>query len=121
MDVTPRLELSRPGELRLPLRWIALLRPQLPAASLALTSGVASGADVAKGLLAGADVVMSTSELLRQGPPRARALLDELVDWMQVHEYASVDQLRGSVAHHSAADPAAFERAQYQRVLSSWR
>ena len=121
LDVTPRLELSRPGELRLPLRWIALLRPQLPTASLALTSGVASGADVAKGLLAGADVVMSTSELLRQGPPRARALLDELVDWMQVHEYASVDQLRGSVAHHSAADPAAFERAQYQRVLSSWR
>ena len=68
LDVTPRLELSRPGELRLPLRWIAILRPQLPGTSLALTSGVASGSDVAKGLLAGADVVMTASELLRQGP-----------------------------------------------------
>ena len=121
LDVTPRLELSRPGELRLPLRWIALLRPQLPQTSLALTSGVASGADVAKGLLAGADVVMAASELLRQGVERAGHLLAELVDWMHAHEYESVDQLRGSVAHHSAADPAAFERAQYQRVLASWR
>ncbi len=76
LDVTPRLELSRPGELRLPLRWIAILRPRLPATSLALTSGVASGADVAKGLLAGADVVMTASEMLRQGPERAAGILD---------------------------------------------
>jgi dihydroorotate dehydrogenase (fumarate) len=121
LDVTPRLELSRPGEVRLPLRWIAILRPQLPSASLALTSGVTSGADVAKGLLAGADVVMSASELLRRGPARAAELLQELTDWMTSHEYASVGQLRGSVAQHSAADPSAFERAQYQRVLKSWR
>jgi dihydroorotate dehydrogenase (fumarate) len=64
---------------------------------------------------------MSASELLRQGAGRAGQLLAELVDWMNAHEYESVDQLRGSVAHHSAADPAAFERAQYQRVLASWR
>ncbi len=120
MDVTAKLELSRPGELRLPLRWIAILRPHLPTTSLALTSGVASGTDVAKGLLAGADVVMSTSEILRQGPERAKVLLEELRVWMEGHDYESVDQLRGSVAQHSVPDPGAYERAQYQRVLSSW-
>jgi dihydroorotate dehydrogenase (fumarate) len=120
LDVTPKLELSRPGELRLPLRWIAILRPQLPLTSLALTSGVASGSDVAKGLLAGADVVMSTSELLRQGPERAKVLLDDLRIWMEEHEYESVDQLRGSVSQHSVSDPGAYERAQYQKVLKSW-
>ncbi|MBU6244961.1 MAG: dihydroorotate dehydrogenase-like protein [Actinomycetales bacterium] len=119
-DVTPALDLSHPGELRLPLRWIAILRPQLPATSLALTSGVQQGTDVAKGLLAGADVVMTTAELLRQGPARARGIIDELSAWMAEHEYESVDQLRGSVAAHTSADPAAFERAQYQRVLRSW-
>lgn len=121
LDVTPRLELSRPGELRLPLRWIAILRPRLPATSLALTSGVASGADVAKGLLAGADVVMTASEMLRQGPKRAAGILEELTTWMSAGEYESVSQLRGSVAQHAVRDPGAYERAQYQRVLASWR
>ena len=120
LDVTPRLELSHAGELRLPLRWIAILRPHLPATSLALTSGVASGTDLAKGLLAGADVVMTASELLRRGPGRARDLLDELTSWMDHHEYESVDQLRGSIAQHSSPDPGAFERAQYHRMLQSW-
>jgi dihydroorotate dehydrogenase (fumarate) len=121
LDVTARLELSHPSELRLPLRWIAILRPQLTGISLALTSGVASGTDVAKGLLAGADVVMSTSELLRSGPERVRALSDELLLWMNEGEYTTVDQLRGSVSQGAAADPTAYERAQYQRVLASWR
>jgi dihydroorotate dehydrogenase (fumarate) len=121
LDVTPRLELSRPGELRLPLRWIAILRPRLPATSLALTSGVASGADVAKGLLAGADVVMTASEMLRQGPQRAAGILEELTTWMAAGEYESGTQLRGSVAQHAVRDPGAYERAQYQRVLASWR
>lgn len=119
-DVTPSLDLSHAGELRLPLRWIAILRPQLPMASLALTSGVRHGTDLAKGIMAGADVVMSTSELLRQGPARAATLIEELASWMGEHEYESVGQLRGSVAAHTSADPSAFERAQYQRVLSSW-
>jgi dihydroorotate dehydrogenase (fumarate) len=121
LDVTAKLELSRPGELRLPLRWIAILRPQLTGTSLALTSGVAAGTDVVKGLLAGADVVMSTSEILRQGPARAKALLTEVAVWMDEHDYESVDQLRGSVAQHAVPDPGAYERAQYQRVLSSWK
>ena len=121
LDVTPRLELSRPGELRVPLRWIAILRPQLPGTSLALTSGVSSGSDMAKALLAGSDVVMTASELLRQGPDRAAGMLGELEAWMSAHEYESVEQLRGSVAQHATSDPGAYERAQYQRVLSSWR
>ncbi len=120
LDVLPRIELSHTGELRLPLRWIAILRPRLPRTSLALTSGVASGTDVAKGLLAGADVVMTASEVLREGPYRVAGMLAELTEWMQAHDYESVDQLRGSVAQHNVKDPGAFERAQYQRVLSSW-
>ncbi len=63
---------------------------------------------------------MSTSEILRQGPERAKTLLDDLIAWMVANEYSSVEQLRGSVAQHSVPDPGAYERAQYQRVLSSW-
>jgi dihydroorotate dehydrogenase (fumarate) len=121
LDVTPTLDLSHAGEVRLPLRWIALLRPQLPVTSLALTSGVHLGTEIAKGLLAGADAVMSTAELLRRGPSRAAELITELTTWMDEGGYASVEQLKGSVAQHTARDPGAFERAQYQQVLASWR
>lgn len=120
LDVRPSLDLSHAGEIRLPLRWIAILRPQLPGTSLALTSGVHLGTEVAKGLLAGADVVMTTAELLRRGPARAGELIDELTAWMAEHEYESVSQLRGSVASHTSANPAAYERSQYQKVLNSW-
>ncbi|MEZ5115440.1 MAG: dihydroorotate dehydrogenase-like protein [Candidatus Nanopelagicales bacterium] len=121
LDVTPRLELSTSAELRLPLRWIGLLRPHLAHTSLALTSGVHDGLDVAKGLLAGADVVMAASALLHHGPDHVRTMTEQLQGWLQEHEYVSVDQLRGSVARHAAADPSAYERSQYLRVLSSWR
>jgi dihydroorotate dehydrogenase (fumarate) len=121
LDVTPRLELSSSAELRLPLRWIGILRPLLPATSLALTSGVHSGLDAAKGLLAGADVVMTASAVLHSGPETVRTITDSLRRWLDEHEYESVDQLRGSVAAHSAADPSGYERSQYLRVLSSWR
>lgn len=120
LDVKPSLDLSHAGEIRLPLRWIAILRPQLPDTSLALTSGVHRGTEIAKGLLAGADVVMATAELLRRGPERARELVDELTRWMSDHDYESVTQLRGSVAQNTSANPRAFERAQYQKVLNSW-
>jgi dihydroorotate dehydrogenase (fumarate) len=120
LDVTPTLDLSHAGEVRLPLRWIALLRPQLPQTSLALTSGVHLGTEIAKGLLAGADAVMSTAELLRRGPSRAGELIAELDSWMDDEGYASVEQLKGSVAQHTARDPGAFERAQYQQVLAAW-
>jgi dihydroorotate dehydrogenase (fumarate) len=121
LDIVPRIELSHPWEMRLPLRWIAILRPQLgEAASLAATSGVHSGLDAAKLLLVGADVVMTTSALLHSGPEHIRAMESELVAWMAEVEYESVTQLRGSVSGSAAEDPAAFERANYVRTLYSW-
>jgi dihydroorotate dehydrogenase (fumarate) len=120
-DVVPRIDLSQAWELRLPLRWIAILRPILgPGVSLAATSGVHSGADVAKALLVGADVAMTTSALLRQGPEHLATMEAELRAWMAEHEYASVAELRGSVSCATSEDPGAFERANYVRTLHSW-
>ena len=121
LDVVPRLDLSSPTELRLPLRWIAMLRPQLgDQVSLAATSGVHSGRDAAKALLVGADVAMTTSALLRQGPRRLEAMLKELMAWLDAHGYESVTELQGSVSHATAEDPSAFERSNYRKVLRSW-
>lgn len=121
LEVVNRVELSRPWELRLPLRWIAILRPQLGAtASLAATSGVHSGTDVVKALMVGADVAMLTSALLQHGPGHLRSVHDELVRWMVDHDYESVAQLRGSASQATAGDPAAFERANYMATLHSW-
>jgi dihydroorotate dehydrogenase (fumarate) len=120
-EVINRVELSRPSELRLPLRWIAILRPQLdPSVSLAATSGVHSGTDAVKGILVGADIVMMTSALLRNGPAHVRAVEAELAAWMVEHEYESVTQMRGSASAASIEDPSAFERANYMAALHSW-
>ena len=121
MDVVPRVELSQPWELRLPLRWIAILRPQLgDAVSLAATSGVHSGTDVAKALMAGADVAMMTSAILQRGPEHVATVEAELCNWLAEREYTSVDELRGSASAATSPDPAAFERANYMRTLHSW-
>jgi dihydroorotate dehydrogenase (fumarate) len=121
LEVVPRIELSHAWEMRLPLRWIAILRPQLgEKASLAATSGVHSGLDAAKLLLVGADVVMTTSALLHDGPEHIGTMENELVAWMSEHQYESVAQLRGSVSGSTAEDPSAFERANYVRTLYSW-
>ena len=120
-DVVPRIDLSEPWELRLPLRWIAILRPLLgPGVSLAATSGIHSAADVVKALLVGADVAMTTSALLRHGPQHLISLESELRAWMADHEYRSVAELRGSVSRATSDNPAAFERANYLRTLHSW-
>jgi dihydroorotate dehydrogenase (fumarate) len=120
-EVVPGIELSRPWELRLPLRWMAILRPQLgERASLAVTTGVWSGRDAAKALLVGADVAMMTSSVLKNGAQHFCTVERELVEWMDEHEYASVEQLRGSVSYATADDPSAFERANYLRTLHSW-
>ena len=104
-----------------PLRWIAILRPVLEGrTSLAATSGVETGADVAKALLVGADVAMTTSAVLRHGPEHVRTSKTQLVTWMADHEYDSVAQLRGSVSYATTDDPSAFERANYVRMLHSW-
>jgi dihydroorotate dehydrogenase (fumarate) len=121
LDVVPRLDLSHAPELRLPLRWIAILRPQLGVGvSLALTSGVERGTDVVKALIVGADVAMTTSALLRNGPEHVATIEAELLEWLTEREYESVSQLRGSAGAATAADPTAFERANYVATLRSW-
>jgi len=121
MDVVPRVDLSHTWELRLPLRWIAILRPQLGRKPcLAATSGVQSGADVVKAIAVGADVVMMTSAVLRQGPSHVRAVESELRSWLSEHDYISVGELRGSVSQTTSMDASAFERANYLKTLHSW-
>jgi len=121
LEVVPRLDLSQPWEMRLPVRWIAILRPQLgPDVALAATSGAHSGTDVLKGLMVGADVVMMTSALLRHGPGHIATVEADLRRWMIDHEYESVEQLRGSASQATAENPSAFERANYMRTLRSW-
>ncbi len=120
LEVVPNLELSTPLEIRLPLLWIAVLRGRLRA-SLAATSGVQTPTEVVKYLLAGADAVMTTSALLRNGAAHLRTLVDGLAGWMDDQGYASVAQMRGAMSQHNVADPEAFERANYVRILQSWR
>ena len=121
LEVVARLDLSQPWELRLPLRWIAILRPELgPDASLAATSGIGSATDVVKALMVGADVAMMTSAILRHGPDRIRTVEAALRTWMAENEYESVSQLRGSASSTAVEDPSAFERANYMRTLRSW-
>jgi len=119
--VEPTLELSTPADLRLPLRWIAVLRPQLPGTSLAATSGVHSAEDVAKALLVGADVACMTSALIKKGPAHVGTVLDGLEAWLSENLYESVTQLRGSASAAGVEDPAGFERAQYVRLLTGAR
>jgi dihydroorotate dehydrogenase (fumarate) len=118
MEVRPALELSSSTELRLPLRWIAILHRRF-GVSLAASTGVHTAADVAKVLLAGADVAMMTSALLRHGPDHLRTVEVGLRDWMDGHGYETVDQLRGRLSQRSVPDPAAFERANYIKTLAS--
>jgi dihydroorotate dehydrogenase (fumarate) len=114
--VLPRVNLSSPSDGRLPRTWIALLRGRV-GASLAATTGVEVPADVARYLLAGADVVMSTSALLRHGPQYARELVDGLATWMARKGFDSLDGLRGMLAVPADADPAAVERAGYVSAM----
>jgi len=120
-DVVTKVGLSHPSELRMPLRWIAILRPQLgEGVGLAATSGVHSGTDAVKALLVGADVAMTASAVLRGGPEQVRVILDGLSGWMAERDYDSVSQMRGSATAASVADPTAYERANYMATLHSW-
>jgi dihydroorotate dehydrogenase (fumarate) len=120
LEVMPSLELSRPFEKRLPLRWIAMLRPHL-SCSLAATTGIHSAEDAIKMILAGADVVMMTSLLLQKGIDSLGILLKEMEHWMEEKGYESVKQMRGAMSSASVAEPAAFERANYLKILQSYK
>jgi dihydroorotate dehydrogenase (fumarate) len=118
MEVRPALELSSSAELRLPLRWIAILHRR-HRVSLAASTGVHTATDVVKVLLAGADVAMMTSALLRDGPDHLRPLETQVRDWMDRHGFETVERLRGRLSQRSVPDPAAFERANYIKTLAS--
>jgi len=119
LEVVPNLTLSSSHDLRLPLRWIALLYGRIEA-DFALTSGVHTAEDVLKAMMAGANVAMLTSELLAHGIWRLQAILDDLRTWMHAHEYESITQMRGSMSQQAVAEPAAFERANYMIALNSF-
>jgi dihydroorotate dehydrogenase (fumarate) len=120
LEVVPNLRLSKSGEMRLPLRWVAILYGRVPA-DLAITSGVHGHIDVLKGMMAGAKITMMASELLRKGPERISKTLKRMDEWMEEHEYESVKQMQGSMSQQNVAEPAAFERANYMKILQSWR
>jgi dihydroorotate dehydrogenase (fumarate) len=119
LEVVPTVQLSREEELRLPLRWIAILREHIKG-SLAATSGVHSAEDVTKLVLAGADGVQIASSVLRRGPEFLTELRDGLTRWMEENEYESVEQMKGSMSQANIPDPEAFERANYMEALRSY-
>jgi len=119
LEVKPNILLSTPMAMRVPLRWIALLYGKLDA-SLAATSGIHRASDALKMLMAGADVTMLCSTIIRHGIPQIAMIERDLVDWLEEHEYESVSQLKGSLSQKKCAEPAAFERAQYMKALTSY-
>jgi dihydroorotate dehydrogenase (fumarate) len=120
LEVKPHVILSTPQAMRLPLTWIGILYKRI-GADLAATSGIHSGEDAVKMILAGANVTMMASALLKRGIDHLRVVETELRQWMEQREIASVQQMRGSVSQMHAEDPAAFERAQYMRALTTYK
>jgi dihydroorotate dehydrogenase (fumarate) len=119
LEVVPHLVLSNSHELRLPLHWTAILHGRVEC-DLAITTGVHTHLDVIKGLMAGANVMMMASELMQHGIGRITEILEGMTHWLRDHEYKSVQQLRGSMSYLSVAEPTAFERANYMKMLQSW-
>ncbi len=120
LEVVPSLVFSTSFAMRVALRWVAILYGRV-AVDFAITNGVHSYEDVLKGLMAGANVMMMASELLKHGIGRIGEILDEMTRWMEEHEYESVAQMRGSMSQLHVAEPAAFERANYMKALQLWR
>ncbi len=119
LDVIPNLMLSTSDELRLPLRWVAILYGHVQA-DLALTGGVHTSKDALKAIMAGANVAMTASELIAHGPDCTGPILAGMQTWMEQYEYESIQQMRGSMSQKAVADPAAFERANYMKALKSY-
>jgi len=119
MEVDPTLHLSTSAELLLPLRWMAILYGKVKA-DLALTSGVHTGVDLVKAVMAGANVAMVASEFVANGLGRAADMLAEMENWMAAYDHPSVENMRGSMSQQHVANPAAFERANYMKALQSY-
>lgn len=120
LEVTPHLVLSSSSELRIPLRWVAILYGRV-VVDFAITTGVHNHVDVLKSMMAGASVAMMASELLQNGIGRISEILEALTEWMKLHEYESIIQMKGSMSQINVADETAFERANYMMMLHSWR
>jgi dihydroorotate dehydrogenase (fumarate) len=120
LEIIPHLELSSNWEMGLPLRWIAILYGSINI-SLAATRGIQTHLDVLKIMMAGGDVAMICSELLRNGFKRITEILNDLQTWMEEHEYESIDLMKGSMSQKSVADKAVFERANYMKILRSYK
>lgn len=120
LEVVPNLQLSTQWEMRLPLRWIAILYSHVKA-NLAATSGIHNYEDVLKIMMAGGDVAMMASELLENGVGRISEILKRMQKWMEQHEYDSIELMKGSMSQKSVAEPAAFERANYMKILQSYK
>jgi len=120
LEVVPNVLLSTPMDLRLPLRWTAILYGQVKA-DLAATSGIYSGQDALKMIMAGSKVTQMLSCLLKNGIPHIKVVINEMVQWMEEHEYDSLNTMRGSMSYVNIADPAQFERANYMKVLHSYK
>lgn len=119
LEVSPHVLLSTPQDLRLPLRWIAILYGTLPL-DFAATGGIHRAQDAIKLLMAGANVTLMVSALLRHGIEHIRTVEQDLRDWLQAHEYESIEQLQGSMSQFNCPDPSAFERAQYLKSLQTY-
>ena len=120
LEVKPQLKLSDPSELLMRLRWLAIISPHLQG-SLSATGGAHSAEDVIKAILAGAHTVQLVSVLLKNGPRYLSTILQGLKGWMDEHGYETVNEFRGAMNLKRCPDATAFERANYQRILQSWR
>jgi dihydroorotate dehydrogenase (fumarate) len=119
LEVVPNLVLSRSSELTLRLHWVAILWDRIKA-DMAITGGVHTVEDVIKSMMAGAKVAMMTSALLEHGVNHLKVLEQGLHEWLDAHEYVSVEQMQGSLSQKNVPHPAAFERANYVKVLNSY-
>lgn len=120
LDVAPTLNLSSSAELRLPLTWVAVLYGRIPV-DLAITGGIHAHEDVLKAVMAGANITQMASELLQRGCGRIKEIVESIRAWMEEYEYESITQMRGSMSQIHVAEPSAFERANYARILQTWR
>jgi len=120
LRLTDTLELSTPAELRLPLLWTAILAGRTNQASLAASTGIGTSVDVVKCIIAGADVVMTTSAILRAGPGEMRHLVDGLERWMEEHDFSALDGLRGLLSWQRSKDRSLYTRVNYLRILERY-